>query len=180
MNSKQLIRAISFLLCMGYLISGYSQKHTDISVEFQAYPAGLIPGISIDKSVSSRSDVYFRLAYNWIRHGDLGKHDDERGYGYGFSIGYKIFIKENYKGFRFGIKNDVWRNSIDWMDSADSGNTKVTVIQPTLEIAYVITTKNIVISPSIAFGYEANVSTTGSPTGEGAILLLGAQFGKRF
>lgn len=150
---------------------------TDISFEFQAYPTGLIPGASIDKSISTKSDLYLRFGYNWIRHRDLGKHEDERGSGIGGSIGYKMYFKEGRAKWRLGIKNDFWWNSIDWTEGNQSGNTKITVVQPTAELAYVMRKNGLHISPSVAFGYEVNVKTEGEETGEGPILLLGIQLG---
>ncbi|MBT8190065.1 MAG: hypothetical protein HKN67_03730 [Saprospiraceae bacterium] len=174
-------KAIYKTIVLGFLFSPvFLNGQTDISFEFQAYPTGLIPGISIDKSISSRSDIYLRAGYNWIRHRDLGKHEDERGSGVGGSIGYKKYFKDGRAGWRIGIKNDFWWNSIDWTEGNQNGNTKITVVQPTAELAYVIRKNEIVISPSIAFGYELNIKTEGEETGEGAILLVGVQLGKSF
>ena len=157
-----------------------AQNPVGFGFEFQAYPTGLIPGIYFEHAIGDKSDIYARLGYNWIRHRDLGKHDDERGDGFGFSIGYKRFLSNSAKTkWRIGIKNDIWWNSIDWTDGIDSGNTQITVVQPTLELGYVWQKNNLFISPTLAFGYEVNVRTEGSPTGEGAILLLGFQVGRK-
>ncbi len=58
--------------------------------------------------------------------------------------------------------------------------SNITVIQPTIELGYLIKKEFSHITPTIAFGYEWNVKTNGEPTGEGAILLLRIQIGKRF
>ena len=156
-----------------------AQNSTDLSFEFQAYPTGLIPGIRFETGLSDQSSILFRLGYNWIRHRDLGVHEDERGDGFGFTIGYKKYFSPERSGWGLALKNDVWWNSIDWTDPGISGQTDITVLQPTLELSYVMG-KNVLFVPSIAFGYEWNVKTEGEPTGEGAILLIGFQFGKRF
>ena len=159
----------------------YAQSYHDVLFEFQAYPTGLIPGIRIEKSLGAKSAAQLRLGYNWIRHRDLGEHDDERGDGYGFSLGYKRYFRNNHDGFSLGLKNDVWWNTINWTDEpASSGTTDITVLQPTLELAYSLIKSDIVFSPSLAFGFEWNVCTEGEPTGEGAILLVGVLIGKRF
>ena len=86
-------------------------------------------------------------------------------------------IRDSY----FSIKSDVWFNTIDWTTGSESGTTDITVIQPTAEIGYqFLGQSGFFISPSIAFGAEWNVSTRGEPTGQGAILLVGVQVGKRF
>lgn len=151
----------------------------DIGFEFQAYPTGLIPGISIEKQLASRSFIYARIGYNWIRHRDLGKHDDERGDGYGFSLGYKRYFNDQLVGWQLGVKNDIWWNSIDWQEGSSEGNTQITVLQPTLSLGYTLNKSQWLIIPSLAFGYEVNVRTEGEPTGEGAILLVGIQVAYR-
>ena len=159
----------------------YAQSYLDVLFEFQAYPTGLIPGVRIEKSLGVKSAAHVRLGYNWIRHRDLGKHDDEHGVGFGFTIGYKRYFRNNHDGFSLGLKNDIWWNTIDWTDEpSSSGTTDITVLQPTLELAYSFIKGDLVISPSLAFGFEWNVRTEGEPTGEGAILLVGIQIGKRF
>ena len=174
------IRGLFILILIINALQLTAQNATGIGFEFQAYPTGLIPGFYIEKPVGTKGDLYARLGYNWIRHRDLGKHDDERGDGFGFTLGYKQFLNNTSKTkWRLGVKNDIWWNSIDWTEGNFTGNTKITVVQPTLEMGYVWQKSNMLISPTIAFGYEINVQTEGSPTGEGAILLFGVQWGKR-
>lgn len=172
-----------FLIFLLSAIHGMGQGGTDLHFEFQAYPTGLIPGIRIEKNLTNGNAVHVRLGYNWIRHRDLGVHDDERGDGIGFSLGYKKYFSSEFKGWSLGIRNDFWWNSIDWRDDEASGqvlgHTDITVIQPTLELTYLFEKPGISFAPSIALGYEWNVKTNGEPTGEGAILLVGIQIGKR-
>jgi len=157
----------------------FSQNFRDISFELQAYPTGIIPGFSIDYKIGDRSWLYGRIAYNWIRHRDLGEHEDERGYGFGLSIGYKYNLSADDIGWRIGIKSDVWRNIIDWTEGSDSGSSDITVIQPTIELSYIILKNELIVIPSLAAGFEVNVRTVGEKTGQGAILLIGLQLGKR-
>ena len=161
------------------LLPVFLDGQSDISFEFQAYPTGLIPGLSIDKYLNGKMDVYFRGGYNWIRHRDLGKHEDERGSGIGVSVGFKRYFKEGRTGWKLGIKNDLWWNSIEWTEGSLKGMTDITVVQPTAELSYVFRKSNFHFAPSIAFGYEVNVKTEGEETGEGAILLMGFQIGRR-
>lgn len=159
--------------------------YLDVDFEFQAYPTGLIPGVRLETG-KGKNAAHLRLGYNWIRHGDFGKHEDERGDGFGFSIGYKRYFKPEQKGLFAGLKNDIWFNEIDWKDDIGapnerSGRTKITVLQPTAEFGYAfVLNPSLVISPNIAVGYEINAKTNGEPTGEGAIFLMGVCIGKRF
>ena len=66
---------------------------------------------------------------------------------------------------------------VDWQTGNESGETSITVLQPTAELSYVIRKNSFYFAPSAAFGVEWNVQTDGEPTGEGAILLVGVQIG---
>ncbi len=178
-----------FFLCIisSVIAQNDEATPTDFGFEMQAYPTGLIPGIYFEKTLGERHAIHLRLGYNWIRHRDLGVHEDERGDGWGFTLGYKRYFNQNFTGFFSTAKVDIWSNNLDWKDNIDTpieirGNTSITVLQPTLEIGYLflLSKNNLTISPTVAFGYEVNVKTKGEPVGEGAILLLGIQLGKRF
>jgi hypothetical protein len=163
-----------------------AQLGADFSFEFQAYPTGLIPGFRLEKTFGQRSAAHVRLGYNWIRHGNAGKHDLEWGDGCGFTLGYKRYFREGFEKFSLGIRNDLWFNEMEWKDQIGTtgfanGSTKIIVVQPTLEASWLFRFgSDWFITPSLAFGYEVNVKTVGSPTGEGAILLAGVLMGKRF
>lgn len=156
----------------------------DVNVEFQAYPTGLIPGIRLEKGFAKNHAVHLRLGYQFIDHGSQGKHFDETGTGYGFTLGYKHYFRENFKGFNTSLRSDLWFNRIDWKTVKplpSSGVTNIVVLQPTFETGWMFKPgENIILQPSVALGYEINVKTEGEPTGEGAILLLGLTFGYRF
>ncbi len=163
-----------------------SPSSFDVGLEVQAYPTGVIPGIHLEWGVGSKNGVLARIGYNIVRHRDLGVHEDERGGGFGFSLGYRRYFKENRNGFFLGARTDLWFNDVAWRDDIDlpteiSGDTEVTVLQPTAEAGYVLNlNKGWIFVPSIAFGAEININTEGAPVGEGAIVLLGFTFGKRF
>jgi len=158
----------------------------DIGLEFQAYPTGLIPGVRIEKGFGGKHAIHLRAGYQWIRHRDLGVHDDERGDGYGFTLGYRRYFQNDFRGWTISSRCDFWANNIDWTDETPmgdiSGNTKIKVIQPTLDLGYTFLfgEGQTVLTPTVAFGYEVNVKTDGAETGEGAILLLGVELSRRF
>jgi len=153
-----------------------------IGPEVQVYPTGVIPGIRFEKGINENSAINFRLGFQYIRHRDLGVHEDERGNGYGTSIGYKRYLSSDKTGFSLSLRVDFWNNNIDWKDNIGdpdeiSGRTDIIVIQPTLllEDAFTLWDGTLLI-PSLGFGYEWNAKTDGEPTGEGAILLIGVSF----
>ncbi len=167
---------VIFLTC--WRISAFSQ--TDLSAQIQLYPTGLIPGVKIDHSVGTFSRLSLRLGANLFDHRDLGVQDMEEGSGFGFSVGYQRYLRDDYSGLHLELKNDVWWNTVDWQTNAFNGTTEIVVLQPTLSLGYTMFLGySFFISPSIGFGWEWNVVVSGSPTGEGAIGLLGLSAGIR-
>ena len=159
---------------------GHSQLY--LGPEVQVYPTGIIPGIRFETDLNEKSAINFRLGFQWIRHRDLGVHEDERGDGYGISVGYKRYLTSDKTGFSLSLRLDLWNNSLEWKDNIGetdeiSGLTDIIVLQPTLvlEDAFTLWDGTLLI-PSIGFGYEWNIKTDGEPTGEGAILLVGVSF----
>lgn len=166
------------LSCYGQTDETSSEKSFEIGLEIQAYPTGIIPGIRLERYLTSNTSINFRLGYQLIDHRDLGKQDNEEGSGYGVSVAYRKFFKEDHKGLSLALRTDLWFNSIDWTTGTLEGVTDITVIQPTLMGEYAIqVSPSMVITPSLSFGWEWNASTDGEPTGEGAIILLGCTFG---
>lgn len=177
------INIIIGMCCLSFAQTSFAQGSTDVSVQLQVYPTGIIPGITIDRSISDKGRVALRLGYNSFDHRDLGVQTTEVGGGPGFSIGYQHYFKNDFRGLHLEFKNDFWFSNIDWtnVDTMTEGETSITVLQPTASIGYtIVTSSKIVIRPIIGFGWEWNVRTDGEPTGEGAIGLIGVSVGKRF
>ena len=171
------------LLCRAQI----ERSQTNISVEFQAYPTGLVPGVRIAKLFKEQHALHFRLGYNWIRHRDLGVHEDERGDGFGFTLGYRQYFSPNHEKYFVGVRSDFWFNELIWKDNIGGGNeitgvSNIRVIQPTLEAGhlFLLSDGSTFVSPSVAFGFEVNIKTEGEEVGQGAILLVGLSLGKRF
>lgn len=166
------------LLMIGFTFT--SDAQVTLNAEFQAYPTGIIPGVRIEKQVNEKTNIHLRLGLNIFDHRDLGVHDEETGSGFGFTLGASRALR-NPK-FSLGLRNDFWFNTVDWSDNTQpgkiAGQTKITVVQPTAELTYLINTNKLSIRPSAAFGLEWNVLTEGEPTGEGPILLIGVIIGK--
>jgi hypothetical protein len=177
---------LGLVLCLGVCALNAQNSVLDVDFEFQVYPTGLIPGLRIEKGFAAKNAVHLRLGYQIIDHRDLGVQDDETGTGYGFTLGYKRYFKEGFKGWHLGVRNDIWFNQIDWKSNPDTpneitGTTDIVVVQPTAELGYLWKlSEDWIISPSLAFGWEVNVQTEGEETGQGSILLFGLNIGKRF
>ncbi len=166
---------VSLLFAAAMLGQGKTLK---FGIELQGYPTGVIPGLRADLYFNDASKVHLRIGYNIVRHGDAGEHDDERGGGPGFTIGYDILPFASHR-WTFGVRSDLWFNEVDWYDIGIQppnimGTTNVTVLQPTIQAGYRIPFgEKVELLPTIAFGYEFNIKTVGAEVGHGAILLAG-------
>lgn len=164
-----------------YAQSPFAAGDSSVVFEFQAYPTGLIFGFTYERFFSSRDAWHARVGGQRIRHEDFGEHDDERGNGFGGSVGYRRYWPN---GISLGARVDLWQNSLDWVDSPGApderrGETDVTVLQPTIEATwrYPLSTEWF-IQPSVAMGAEINIRTRGEDTGEGFIVLGGVSIGR--
>lgn len=160
--------------------SGFSAA----GLELQAYPAGVILGVRGEWKFEERVALNFRLGYNIARRGNYGKHDNEEGGGPGFGLEYRRYLERWLPGLFIGLRTDLWLINIDWRNDnpLETGSTEISVLQPTLEAGYNLLKPRtaLQIVPTISFGYEINVKTTGEEVGEGAILLGGVNIGYTF
>ena len=180
-----------FLPLLGVLLVPVSsvaeqQAPIEFGFELQVYPTGVIPGLRIERGFAQYHSINFRLGVQEIRHQDFGVHDDERGDGAGFSIGYSRYFKPGFTGLSLGARTDLWFNTLDWRDNIGeaqeiSGTTDVTVLQPTIDIAYhYLSSPGWFLRPSLAAGFEINIDTDGSDVGQGFIYLASVTVGRRF
>jgi len=176
------------LLCLIGLFAPavFAQSPWSLAFEFQAYPTGLIPGFRADYHIGQHQSFHVRAGYNRVRHGANGVQDDERGDGFGGTLGYRYYFLEGWTRWFLGARTDVWRTTLDWQEKDENGNiqsegtSKLVVLQPTAEAGYRFSlgAGPWFIAPTAAFGVEINVKTEGAPTGEGLILLLGFSIGR--
>ena len=160
------------------VFQGVAQNKLKYGLEVQGYPTGLIAGITTEYELSYSLLGHVRAGYNLVRHRDLGKHDDERGGGFGGTLGLRYYIQEMYSSWFVEARSDLWFNKITWKDrigqiNQTTGKSEVTVLQPTLLGGYTFELGPVKFSPTVAFGYEINIKTKGQETGQGPILLIG-------
>ena len=172
-------------------MQGFAQ--TSISIETQAYPAGLIPGLRFDYSLNDQVQLILRGAYNATNRRDWGVQDNEEGGGLGFGIGAEI-QNSSIKELSMNVRADMWFMDIDYynieticpfvapcLDQRIDGRSDVIVLQPTVGFSYQIpVSSSFFLKPTINLGYEINIKTEGEDVGEGAILLGGIQIGHLF
>ena len=177
---------LAVLLFLATAFSGaYAQSGTTIGVEAQLYPTGFISGLQLNWPVGAHWAIQGRVGYNLVRHRDLGEQDDERGGGFGGTLGLHRYLGRQAR-WQVGVRTDVWFNRIDWKNKIEEpdeekGETKVTVLQPTLDVSYAFPIGEGLwqIRPKVSLGAEINVRTEGEEVGQGAILLIGVVLARR-
>lgn len=164
-------------LAMGQDISQRGIESAGIGI--QLYPAGTIINLKAGWAVSAKSMLIGKVGYNMAMRQDFGKHDSEEGGGLGFTAAYKRYLKAGLSGWFIEARAGMWFLDIDWLDDTPprSGNTNISVFQPTAGIGYdFLINDNMKLGLIAAFGYEVNVATKGEPVGEGGISLIGISF----
>ena len=158
---------------------GYST--TDIGAEFQWYPTGTISSLHLAFNARMHHSVLVQLGYNKANRKDNGEKDNEKGGGWGGAIGYRYYFKPFPHKFFLGAKTGLWRLNIDWVEGAQTGESKTWTLQPAFEIGYTfIINDQAFITPSISNGVEINMKTQGEKVGQGFITLIGISAGVRF
>lgn len=153
---------------------------TDMGAEFQWYPSGTIAGLHVAFNSKIHHSVMVKFAYNKADRKDNGEKDNEKGSGWGGGIGYRYYFKPHPYKFFIGAKTDIWRMKIDWVEGAQTGETRTWALQPTFEIGYTfIINDQAFITPSISNGAQINMKTEGDKVGQGFITLIGISAGFR-
>ncbi len=172
---------LCFVLSPSLLVAQHS-----IGIGVHSYPEGIIPTLRFDYELQNNSYLNIRAGYNFTDREDWGKHDSEKGGGFGFGLGYEYqsFFIENLS---LMLGTDLYFMEIDWEDTRrqcgvvppctdiqTKNSTNITMLQPAIGLAYQLNlNKHVSLKPNFSFGYEFNLITKGEPVGEGSIILVG-------
>jgi len=177
-------RIFFFLFSFIFISSTWSQEigytTTDVGGEFQWHKNGTIYALHLAFNSKLNKAFNIRFGYNKTdRDGEL--HDNEKGSGWGGTLGYRYYFTPFPHKFFIGIKSDLWRMKVDWTKGVQSGVSKLWVVQPTLELGYLFFINDqAFITPTIANGVAINLATDGEEVGKGFIMLIGLSAGVRF
>jgi len=152
-----------------------------LGLEFQAYPAGLMPGVSYALGIGADHELNLRVGMNFAKRNDWGVQLDERGSGFGATLGYRYMFQLWDQIFSVGPRCDIWDMEISYEDRrymapiVVRSTSEILVVQPTLELAWWKKLGDSSREMGISFsnGYEINVRTRGEAVGEGLITLVG-------
>jgi hypothetical protein len=150
-------------------------KRTDIGLSVQFYPAGIIATANAELFFNRKSSMFFRLGGNFANRKDYSPYNDnEKGNGFGGTIGYRYHFNLKKGNIIVGLNTDVWNMWINWKDNIAEpnqieGQTYTMVLQPWLEAGYFVNIKKspLQVGLTTGFGREINVITNGEVVGQG-------------
>jgi hypothetical protein len=182
-----MLRKVYFLFSF-FLVASATQAQeigyttTDIGGEAQWYSAGgYISGLHIAFKGAVHSGFQIRAGYNIVDRKDWGVHEVENGSGAGGGVGYRYYFPFRPHQFFLGVRSDIWRLNIDWKDAINSGTTKTWTLHPAAEMGYMFLINDMAfITPAVTAGYLSNLTTDGSPVGEGFVYSAGISLGIKF
>lgn len=153
---------------------------TDIGADYQLYPSGAMSSLHVAFNSRFHHAVFGNIGYNKLNRNDDGEKDSEKGSGWGGTIGYRYYFRPHPHKFFIGVKTNVWRMNIDWVQGAQTGKTTTWTLQPAFEIGYTfIINDQAFITPAISNGVGINIKTEGDKVGQGFITLIGISAGFR-
>lgn len=155
------------------------QRHI-LGVSLQLYPAGIIATINSEFIYTVNSSLFIRVGGNFTDRKDYSDYNDnEKGSGFGGTIGYRRHFHLGSGKIITGINSDIWNMWINWKNdigeaNETSGQTYTLVLQPWLESGYFLQLDNspIQIGISLGFGREINIITDGKDVGQGWMISL--------
>jgi hypothetical protein len=158
-------------------IDSNNAKRTDIGLSIQWYPAGIITTLNSELFACNKSSILLRLGGNYANRRDYSPYNDnEKGGGFGGTLGYRCHFYRKSGYFFAGFNTDIWNTWINWRNDIGKpdqtqGRTYTMVLQPWIEAGYFV---NINKSPfqiglSTGFGRELNIITKGKAVGQGWI-----------
>jgi len=159
----------------------YGYKTIDVGVEYQYQPKSQVFALHLAYNFPVHHSFQARFGYtktNWL---DKGRNDNEEGSGFGGSLGYRYYIMYEPHDFFIGLRADIWQLKVFWQRGTLSGTSKITALQPALEMGYMfLLNDQIFITPAVTCGSQKNVKVEGRVTGEGLMLLMGVSAGWKF
>ena len=187
MKNQLFIFVFFFLLISNQSFSQDSEQKKDthnsaFGIAVQVYPSGIIPTINYEYHLTDNTSIQHRLGVNIIDRQDYSdENDEEKGFGFGGSMGYRYHFLKPKGAFIIGVNIDVWNTWIDWKNTNNqiktSGNTYTLVLQPWLEAGCFIKLKNASkLGFTGGFGREINIITNGKDVAEGWIGSLSIQY----
>ena len=148
-----------------------------LGAAIQIYPAGVIATVHKEVFYDYSTSLYFRLGGNFANRHDYSPYNDnEKGSGFGGSVGYRKHKTLKKGSLLIGANLDTWNMWIDWKNdigetNQTQGTTYTLVLQPWLEGGYFTDFNNAhsQIGVTAGLGREINIVTAGKKVAAGWI-----------
>jgi hypothetical protein len=184
-------QTLLLVFLMAATLLGKAQERRTLlnaGLEYKWYPAGQMVNLQTEIALphATNQSLNASVGFNMAKRFNFsGLNDDEHGSGPGIALGYRYYFKpdKSPQGVYIGARTDLWWMNIDWIDNShlpSSGQTRITVLQPTFELGYKQGFKSIDVFLGFVNGYEINVVTIGKEVGQGWITELQLGLAKRF
>lgn len=175
---KFFIMILSFL-SLSFYVKAQEQVNLELGLEAQWYPAGWLLGPVVQYHKRPHHVFFGKLGINLAnRYNWSGLNDDEKGVGYGGSLGYRYFFKKAKSTPFIGTRGELYNTHIKWKNDIETpnetnGTTRIVVYQPSFEAGYWLKPYKSAYSFTLSggFGAELNLATKGKPVGEGGMWL---------
>ena len=156
-------------------------KTTDIGVDLQWQPDGLLVNLHLAFNAKTHHSLVFRAGYNKSNVGSP-RHNSELARGWGGSLGYRYYADVVPRKFFVGFRAEVYKMTVHWSIPVTEGDTKISFLQPAIEAGYTFLFNDLFfITPHVSAGYQIKTSSKGDAVGygEGFIPQAGISLGWR-
>lgn len=169
MKRKTILFILIIYSCAEMSAQENSANPIYIGAAVQFYPAGIISTVHADIMIQEKNSIYLRFGGNYANRQDFSNfNDNEKGGGFGGSVGYRRHFLLKKGKLIAGFNTDIWNLWIRWKNEIGTafqtkGTTYTLVLQPWVEGGYFypIKSSSIQIGITAGFGKEFNVITDG-------------------
>jgi hypothetical protein len=161
---------MALVVALGFTSDAAAQT---IGPSIEVYPAGALVTARYSRDISTNARIHIHAGINASDRRDWGKHALERGAGFGAGVAGHRYRGAERTGPWIGARLDFWAMTIEWADPTRSGETTMTVMQPTARVGWTLPAIGKEFDFSASLGMEMNLNTSGEAVGEGAVFLLG-------
>jgi hypothetical protein len=173
------------LLC--YSFAAYSQDlgYNTIDVGMEYKWSSNSPNINLQLALNAKIHHSFLISagYKSAYKPIPNTHNNEKGRGWGGSLGYRYYFGVVPKRVFLGIRGEVWSFGMYRTANETAENVQVMIFQPHIEAGYTAVINDIFyITPLVSYSKQITVSSDGDTFlyGNGYVPSVGISMGWRF
>jgi hypothetical protein len=182
---RSILLALVAFFCLSFTVRaqdlGYNTK--DAGVEYQWVKD--CPGINLQLAFNAKihHSIITSLGYKDVWRPIPNTHNNEKGKGFGGSLGYRYYFGVIPKGIYLGARAHIW--SLSMYRSADNtaANTNLIIGQPSAELGYTAVINDIgfiTLYYSAGKQFQLSAADNSYGYGKGSVSAFGISGGVRF